>query len=247
LQVPDAAALINTDSLIVDKGGAFPKELRSKEIEARRPCHVTPRNKTTDEPAALALVQLTKSAALEIERLDPTKFIARDDKGKSTTAIAELTKKLSDLKGGKTHLKRLTGFDFEQKKSLFRRRAQMVDSESEEEEVACPSDAAAAAEALVATAARVAEVSCRVDEAACEATPNDDNTARVTTARYSRRKRERVQNKSRKATAKIFATKSDNTSALPRHSASQAARKKKQGKHNPNSIFILLRPLAGWS
>jgi hypothetical protein len=64
--VSDVAALINTDSLIVDKGGAFPKEIRSKEIEARRPCHVVPRNKTTGEPAASALIQLTKSAALEI-------------------------------------------------------------------------------------------------------------------------------------------------------------------------------------
>jgi hypothetical protein len=42
-------------------------------------------------------------------RVDPTQVIARDYKGKPATAIAELTKKLSDLKGGKAHLERLTG------------------------------------------------------------------------------------------------------------------------------------------
>jgi flagellar motor protein MotB len=116
LQAFDVAAFITTGSSNVDKGGAFLKELRAKEIEARRPGHVTPRNKTTGEPAASALELLfAESAALEIKRLDPTKVIARDDKGKPTAAIAELTKKLSDLKGGKAHLERLTGFDGEQK------------------------------------------------------------------------------------------------------------------------------------
>jgi hypothetical protein len=43
--------------------------------------------------------------------LDPTQVIARDDKGKPSTAIAELTKKLSDLKGGKAHLERFTGLN----------------------------------------------------------------------------------------------------------------------------------------
>ena len=49
---------------------------------------------------------LTESAALEIQRLNPTQVIARDDKGTPSTAIAELTKKLGDLKGGKAHLER---------------------------------------------------------------------------------------------------------------------------------------------
>jgi hypothetical protein len=40
------------------------------------------------------------------------------------------------LKGGKAHLERLTGFDGEQKESPFRRRAQMKESKSEEEEAA---------------------------------------------------------------------------------------------------------------
>jgi hypothetical protein len=40
------------------------------------------------------------------------------------------------LKGGNAHLERLTGFDGEQKESLFRRRAQMEESESEEDEAA---------------------------------------------------------------------------------------------------------------
>jgi hypothetical protein len=101
LQVIDVAALITTGPSKVDKGGAFPKELRAKEIEARRPGHVVSRNKATGELAASALELLTELAALEFERLNPAKVIARDDKGKFATAIAELTKKLSDLKGGK--------------------------------------------------------------------------------------------------------------------------------------------------
>ena len=130
MQVLDVAALITTGSFKVDTGAAFPKELRAKEIEARRPGHVVPRNKRTGEPTASALELLTELAALEIERLDPTQVIARDDKGKPTTAFAELTKKLSDLKGGNAHLERLTGINGEQKESLFRRRAQMGESES---------------------------------------------------------------------------------------------------------------------
>jgi hypothetical protein len=115
----DVAALITTGPSKVDKGGAFPKELRAKEIEARRHGRAFPRNKTTREPAASALELLTELAALEIERLDPTQFTARDNKGKPTTPIAELAKKPSDMKGGKAHLKRLTGFDGEQKSRYF--------------------------------------------------------------------------------------------------------------------------------
>jgi hypothetical protein len=79
LQVLDVAALITTGSFKVDTGAAFPKELRAKEIEARRPGHVAPRNKTTGEPAASAFEVLTELAALEIKRLDRTQVIARDD------------------------------------------------------------------------------------------------------------------------------------------------------------------------
>jgi hypothetical protein len=72
---------------------------------------------------------LTELAALEIERENPTQVIERDDKSKPAKAIAELTRKLSDLKGGKAHLERLTGFDGEQKESLIRCRTQMEESE----------------------------------------------------------------------------------------------------------------------
>jgi len=119
LQVFDVAALITTGSSKVDKGGAFPKEFRAKEIEARRHGRAFPKNKTTGEPAASVLELLTELAALEIERLDPTQVTARDNKGKPTTPIAELAKKPSDLKGGKARLKRLTGFDGEQKSRYF--------------------------------------------------------------------------------------------------------------------------------
>jgi hypothetical protein len=118
------------------KEGHFPKELKANDIEARRPGLVVPRNKTTGEPTASALELLTEFAAFEIERLHLTQVIARDDKGKPTTAIAVLTKKLSDLKGGKAHLERLTGFDGEQKESLFRRRDQVEESEEEAARVA---------------------------------------------------------------------------------------------------------------
>ena len=53
LQLFDMAALITTGSSKVDKGRAFPKELRAEKIEARRPGHVVLRNKTTNEPTAL--------------------------------------------------------------------------------------------------------------------------------------------------------------------------------------------------
>jgi hypothetical protein len=115
----DVAALITTGPSKVDKGGAFPKEFRAKEIEARRHGRAFPKNKTTGEPAASVLELLTELAALEIERLDPTQVTARDNKGKPTTPIAELAKKPSDLKGGKARLKRLTGFDGEQKSRYF--------------------------------------------------------------------------------------------------------------------------------
>jgi hypothetical protein len=49
--------------------------------------------------------------------LDPTQVIARDDKGKPSTAIAELT--IGDLKGGKAHLERFTGIDGEKKSRYF--------------------------------------------------------------------------------------------------------------------------------
>ena len=75
--------------------------------------------RTNSVVQASAFELLTELAALEIERLDPTQVIARDDKSKPTTAIAELTKKLSDLKGGKAHLERFTGFDGEQKSRYF--------------------------------------------------------------------------------------------------------------------------------
>ena len=75
--------------------------------------------RTNSVVQASAFELLTELAALEIERLDPTQVIARDDKSKPTTAIAELTKKLSDLKRGKAHFERFTGFDGEQKSRYF--------------------------------------------------------------------------------------------------------------------------------
>jgi hypothetical protein len=89
------------------------------------------------------------------------------------------------LKGGKAHLERLTGFDGEQKESLYRRRTQMEELESEDEEA-----------------------------------------ARVVTARNFRGKRERAPNKSSKTTQTHSPQKKRNKpSPLPRQSASQAARK----------------------
>ena len=83
----DVAALITKGSSKLVKGGAFPKGLRAKEMEARRQGRFVPRNKTTGEPAASALELLTELAALEIERFHSTQVTARNDKGKPTTVI----------------------------------------------------------------------------------------------------------------------------------------------------------------
>ena len=160
-----------------DKGGAFSKELRAKEIEARKPGYLVPRSGTTGDPNASAAELLIELVALEIERLNMVRQVPRDDKGKPVATVTELAAELGVLKGGKALLERLTGFDGEQKEAPLRRArasppktgAAAAMMETDEEQVPPPAAAAAVAAAAAdeepAAAADGARATEPLDEA----------------------------------------------------------------------------------
>ena len=173
----DVTMLVTTGSSKADKGGAFSKELRAKEIEARKPGYLVPRSGTTGDPNASAAELLIELVALEIERLNMVRQVPRDDKGKPVATVTELAAELGVLKGGKALLERLTGFDGEQKEAPLRRArasppktgAAAAMMETDEEQVPPPAAAAAVAAAAAdeepAAAADGARATEPLDEA----------------------------------------------------------------------------------
>jgi hypothetical protein len=172
----DVGALLTKGSAKAEKGGNFPKELRAKEIEARRPGYTVPRNDAG--PKASSEELLAELVALEIERLESARKVPRDDKGKPTATAATLAAELAVLKGGKALLERLTGFDGEQKEAPLRRApvARLeADARSgagaavgmlEQEPVARPDGGPAAAGAMAGAAPVEAETNAMDEELA---------------------------------------------------------------------------------
>jgi hypothetical protein len=85
----DATAVLGKKGA-AEKGGKFPKEIRAKEIEARKPPGFQVKRNSAG-PIQNQAELLVELMALEIERLNPERTIPRDDRGIVAVSGAQIS------------------------------------------------------------------------------------------------------------------------------------------------------------
>jgi len=119
----DATAVLGKKGA-AEKGRKFPKEIRAKEIEARKPPGFQVKRNSAG-PIQNQAELLVELMALEIKRLNPERTIPRDDRSIVAVSAEGLEVELKSLCDGERALiKRLLGFDGERRAVAFRSRTQ---------------------------------------------------------------------------------------------------------------------------